>query len=176
MQDLSIRDIMVPLDRCTTIGLDASLCDAIRATERALAGDRHPDADRLRDLVVLVLDADGQVVGRLLVWDVLRGLETQLVKRVDALSMVDGFGAWRQPLANLTGKIQDVSVKNLVTKLAKGEIIDVEMTLNEALHRLITKRLVGLIVTEQKEAVGVVRVVDVFARVHQAVQEVDTAT
>ncbi len=171
MEGLSIRDLMTPLQRCTTISIDATLADAILATERALAGDCEKDSDRWRDLVVLVLDTGQNVVGRLVVWDVLRGLETQHVKRVDPLAMVDGFGAWREPLANLAGKLQHVSVRNLVERVHKREFIDVGATVNEALHRLITHRLVGLIVVEQKKTVGVLRVVDVFGRVCDAVRE-----
>lgn len=163
--DLTVADVMVPLSGYTTILLDASLAEAFEAMSGALAGEGKSDPSAPRDFAVLVLDSQGDVVGRLVVWDILQGLEPQGKRGVDALSMVDGLGAWQQPLSNLAQKVHEVRVRDLVEPLASEERIDAAAPLDEAVHRLIGRRALSLIATRDGRSVGVLRVVDAFARV-----------
>ena len=169
--DLTVEDVMVPLSGYTTMPLDASLADAFEAMAGALAGRGRSDPGAPRDFAVLVLDDAGDVVGRLVVWDILQGLEPQRRKGVDALSMVDGLGAWQQPLSNLAQKVRQVEVRDLVEPLANEERIDVAAPLDQAVHRLIRLRALSLIATREARSVGVLRVVDVFGRVTALVGE-----
>jgi len=114
---------------------------------------------------VLVVDINDQVVGRLVVWDVLQGLEHRGRHGIDVLSMVDGLGGWRQPLTNLAAKAHHVRVKDIVRSLNREERIAADAPLNEAVHRLISLRALSLIVTSDSRSVGVLRVVDVFNQV-----------
>ena len=155
---------MVPLSGYTTIPLGASLEEAFEAMSGALAGEGRSDPSSPRDFAVLVLDDGGGVVGRLVVWDILQGLEPQSRRSVDALSMVDGLSAWHQPLSNLAEKLRRVSVRDLVKPLASEERIDVAAPLDEAVHRLIGLRALSLIATRDGRSVGVLRVVDIFSR------------
>ena len=165
MQHIIVKDLMTPLEQYTTISQEASLKDAFLALEGAFRGEQQADPAHPRDFSVLVVDEDRQVIGRLVVWDVLRGLETQQVNRVDALSMVDGYGGWSQPLSNLATKAQYMQVKNLVKRLHRNEIISADALLDKAVHELVTHRFLSLIVTERRRTVGVLRVVDVFNHV-----------
>jgi hypothetical protein len=165
MQHISVRDLTTPLEHYTTISQEASLKEAFVALEGAFRGKQQADPTRPRDFSVLVVDEDHQVIGRLMVWDVLRGLETQQVKRVDALSMVDGYGGWSQPLSNLATKAQYLQVKNLVSRLHRHESISVDALLDQAVHALVTHRFLSLIATECGRTVGGLRVVDVFNHV-----------
>jgi len=171
MQHIVVKDLMTPLDQYTTISQDASLKEAFVALEGAFRGEQKTDPTHPRDFSVLVVDKNRQVIGRLVVWDVLRGLETQQVKRVDALSMVDGYGVWSQPLSNLATKAQYVQVKNLVKRLHRNEIVSADALLDEAVHALVRYRFLSLIVTERGRTVGVLRVVDVFNQVCAMVRE-----
>ena len=162
---------MTPIDRYTTISDDASLKDAFMALEGALKGERQADSSKPRDFAVLVLDKNRQVIGRLVVWDVLKGLETQTVARVDSMSMIDGYRIWRQPLANLTTKARYVKVKNLVKTLDKREYISAGANLDEAIRKLVSNRFLSLIVTRKGETIGVLRVVDVFSKVCEQLKD-----
>lgn len=161
---------MVPLEQYTTIGLDASLASAFGALDQAIAGAGRTDPESPRDFAVLAVDAAGQVFGRLVVWDILQGLEPQDRRGVDALAMVDGLGAWRKPLVNLAAKAHDVKVHDLVRRLDRAELIDADAPLDEAVHRLIKLRTLSLIVTEQQRTIGVLRVVDVFREVNELIK------
>ncbi|MDJ0759057.1 MAG: hypothetical protein QNJ19_06635 [Woeseiaceae bacterium] len=172
--DLTVADVMVPLSGYTTIELDASLAEAFDKLSGALKGEGRIDPSTPRDFAVLVLDSAGDVVGRLVVWDILKGLEPQGLRDVDALSMVDGLGAWEHPLSNLAEKVEQVRVRDLVEPLAGEELIDVAIPLNVAVHRLIRLRALSLIATRDGRSVGVLRVVDAFARVAALVSDCST--
>jgi len=162
METVSITSLTTPLTQYTTVSDEATLGDAFVALEQAFRGEQQADPNRPRDFAVLVVDSQGQVLGRLTVWDVMQGLELHTVQRVDGLSLVDGYRAWEQPLANLATKARYVLVRNLVRRLPKHELIDENATLNQAIRQLLKHRSLSLIVTRKRAAVGVLRIVDVF--------------
>jgi CBS domain-containing protein len=162
MDTITVKQLATPLDQYTQISEDACLGDAFLALERAFKGDQQTDPHRPRDFAVMVVNQQGNVVGRLTVWDILQGLEVQTFQRVDGLSMVEGFSIWRQPLAHLATKAKYVLVKNIVSRLPKHEFIDENATLDQAIHQLLKHRSLSLITTRQDKPVGVLRVVDVF--------------
>ena len=165
VQPLTVKELMTPIDRYTTISEEASLKDAFMALEGALRGEQQADPNQPRDFAVLVLDKNQQVIGRLVVWDVLKGLETQTVARVDSMAMIEGYSTWAQPLANLATKARYIKVKNLVKALDKREYISEDANLDEALSKLVSNRFLSLIVTSKGKTIGVLRVVDVFSKV-----------
>ena len=165
MRDIKVKDLMLELEKYTSISEDATLKEVFLALEGALKGRQKTDPHEARDFAVLVLDKDRRVIGRLAVWDVLLGLEPQALTRVDPLAMVDGYDAWNRPLAYLASKAQNVRAKDLVKALHKGEYINEDASLNEALRRLVDNRFLSLIVTRGRETIGILRVVDVFQHV-----------
>ena len=171
MRNVAVKELMTPLDRYTTIAQDASLKDAFLLLEGAFRGEAKSDAAHPRDFAVLVVDQNRQVIGRLVVWDVLRALEPQRVSRVDSLSMVDDYGVWSQPLINLATKARYIQVKNIVQRLHGDEFINADASLDKAVHRLIAHRFLSLIVTERGRTAGVLRVVDVFSHICAIVRE-----
>ncbi|TVR97549.1 MAG: hypothetical protein EA406_09240 [Rhodospirillales bacterium] len=165
-----VKDVMLPLERYTNVSEDAALQDVFLALEGALKGRGKTDPAEARDFAVLVLDKNKQVLGRLGVWDVLHGLDPQLQKRVDPLAMVDGYEAWDQPLAHLASKARHRRARDLVNALPRHEFIDEEASINEALRRLLDNRTLSLIAMRGTRAVGVLRIVDVFQYVCDAVR------
>ena len=162
---------MTPIDQYTTISEEASLKDAFMALEGALRGEQQADPGHPRDFAVLVLGKNRQVIGRLVVWDVLKGLETQTVTRVDSMAMIEGYSTWRQPLANLATKARYIKVRNLVKALDKREYISEDANLDEALRKLVSNRFLSLMVTSKGKTVGVLRVVDVFSKVCEKLKD-----
>jgi hypothetical protein len=162
MKDRKVQDLMLPLDEYTVVSEEARLSEVFLALEGALKGSRKRNPTEARDFAVLVVDQNKRVVGRLTVWDVLRGLEPQARRSVDPLAMVAGYQAWDRPLAQLASKAQNLQAKDLIKALSKDEYIDQEASLNEAVRRLVDKRLLSLIATRGRETVAILRVVDVF--------------
>lgn len=170
MRNIMVKDLMLPMDQYTTISEDATLRDAFLALKGALQGVQKSDPRHPRDFAVLVLDVEGQVLGRLVVWDVLEGLEPTIVRPVDSLVMIEDYSAWSRPLQNLASKARDIKVKDLVRRLGKAEYICEEATLDRAIHQLVLYRALSLIVTRGPKSVGILRVVDAFAKVCEAVK------
>jgi CBS domain-containing protein len=162
MQTAKVKQLATPLAQYTSVPDNACLKDAILAMEKALQGEGQTDPNRPRDFAVLVVDKEGEVKGRLTIWDILQGLEVNEIRPVDPLSMVEDFNIWSRPLSHLAAKARYVQVRNLVKGLPKGEFIDEEASLDKAIHRLLTQRALSLIVTRQKKPIGLLRIVDVF--------------
>ncbi len=171
MQKITVKELMTPIDQYTTISEEASLKDAFMALEGALRGEQQADSSHPRDFAVLVLDKNRQVTGRLVVWDVLKGLETQTVARVDSMAMIEGYSTWGQPLANLATKARYIKVRNLVKALDKREYISEDANLDEAIRKLVSNRFLSLIVTRKGKTIGVLRVVDVFSKVCEKLKD-----
>ena len=69
MQTASVEELMLPLTDYTCVSEESTLYDAFIALEGALQGIQKADPSHPRDFAVLVLDANGDVLGRLVVWD-----------------------------------------------------------------------------------------------------------
>ncbi len=74
MKSYLVKDLMVPLEEYATVTEDATLYEAVLSLEEAQENfeDKHT---RYRHRAILILDKDGNVVGKLGQLDVLRALE-----------------------------------------------------------------------------------------------------
>jgi hypothetical protein len=164
MRNLKAKDFATPLAEYTNLPSSATLQDAIDALERAIRGQSEHPVARPRDFAVMVIDEHDRVIGRLVVWDLLAGLETAGVTRVDSLSMIDDFGAWSH-VSHLVARAREVKIRELVRSLHKDEFIDENETMDQAAARFVRHRFFSLIVTRNGQPVGVLRVVDVFSHI-----------
>ena len=171
---MQVRELTTPLEDYSIIAPNATLAEAFAAFSNALSGKGRGEAETPRDFAFMVIDEHDVVMGRLVVWDLLQGLEPQSRRGVDALAMVDGLGAWRQPLRNLSDKANSVLVRDLVRPLSKEEHIQAEAPIEEALYRLIHLRALSLIVMDGNQASGILRVVDVFELVQRHLSNTDS--
>ncbi len=162
MSNLKVKDIMLPLEKYTSVSEEATLEEVFLALEGALKGREKADPEEARDFAVLVFDKDGRVVGRLAAWDVLLALKPQSMKRVDPLAMVERYDAWAGPLAHLASKAQNLRAKDIIRALNIGEYIGEDASLDEAVSRLLDNRFLSLIVMRGRDPVGILRIVDVF--------------
>lgn len=167
----TVREFMVPLDAYSHVSEDASLFDAILSLENALHKPQEAaDPFRPRDRALLIMDKNNKIVGKLSMWDAIKGLDPRYEKQVDALAMVEDYGLWERPLQNVIERAKSVKAKNLLQKVSEGEYIDENASLDQALHRLITGHHLSLLVTRGKESVGILRLSDVFREVHSVLK------
>ncbi len=180
MENTRVKELMVPVAGYCTIPSNATLYDAVLELEKARleseAGGRPYRA-------ILVLDADGNVIGKLSQLDVLRTLEPRY-SEVDDLRKVSGFGItaeylrsmletfdlWQTPLADLCKKAADVKVVDLLRSPLEGEIIDQEATLNHAVHQFVVGHYQSLLVKSERGFVGILRLVDVFHEITEQIK------
>ena len=160
-----VKDLMVPLEEYTRVPEGASLYDAVKALEKALTG---PAADPARptDRAVLVQARDGRVLGKLSLWDVLRGLEPRYDVPGGPLVVIDEYFTWTHAMfANIAEKARAIAAKDMLRGHTREEMIDENAPLDQAVHQLVHGKLLSLLVTRDERIVGVLRLSDVFAAI-----------
>ena len=72
MDQVKVRELMIPLAEYATVSQEATLYEAVKALKEAQA---KYDKSEYKHRAVLVLDPGGKVVGKLSQNDIIRGLE-----------------------------------------------------------------------------------------------------
>lgn len=157
-----VKDLMVPLDAYTRVPDTASLYEAAKVLAKAMVGP-VADPTRPRDRAVLVQAPDGRIVGKLSMWDILRGLEPRYSRSLDPLVIVDDHLTWTHAMfTNLAEKARSVGVKDLLRDHTSAETIDENAPLDKAAHQMLHGNLLSLLVMRNNGIVGVLRLSDVF--------------
>lgn len=181
MEELRVRDLMVPLSEYATVPEDATLYDAVVALEEA---DKSFADRKYKHRSVVVIRPDKTVVGKLTYLGILQALEPKYeklgeisaAKRFGLSSefttfMMKHFGFWKGSFQDLCAKAATRKVKELVREPDENLFVSQDATLNEASHRLIMSQELSLLVTgDQGEVVGVLRLIDLFDKVSEQIR------
>ena len=181
METYKIDDLMVPLSEYATVDEEATLLDAVMALEKA---QRDWDKTRYRHRAVLVLDKGSRVVGKVSQLDILRSLEPKYDDIYDShraniggfsrkfmKSMLHQFNLWDSPLRDVCQKAATRKVKDFMYSPTDGEFVDADAALDEAIHQLIMGHHQSLLVVQDGQIKGVLRLTDVFAAVFQIIKQ-----
>lgn len=187
MQDIIVKDLMVPLDEYATVSEEASLYDAVIALEKALE-----DLDRTRyqylHRAILILDKNNKVVGKLSQLDVLRALEPKYSKMGDnhtfsrsgfnpefLRSMLEKLALFDEPLKDICVKASKRKIKGLMYTPTEGEYVNENASLIEAIHQLVMGHHQSLLVIGEKkdDIVGILRLSDIFKDIFQTIKTCD---
>lgn len=185
MNNYLVKDLMVPLSEYATVPEGSTLFEAVMALERA---QEEFDHTKYRHRGILVLNKRKQVVGKINQVDVLRALEPKDnilddIKELSQFNFSNKFvrnlykqrrlkGASLKDLCMSAGKLK---VELCMQTFAEGEIIDHEATLDVAIQHLTLENLLSVMVTRNKEIVGILRLSDVFAAVFHTMKECEVA-
>lgn len=181
MSEYRVKELMVPLSEYATVPVGSTLFDAVLALEKA---QEEFDRTKYNHRGVLILDKNKRVVGKLGQLDVLRALEPKDENpgEINELSQF-GFSSnffhklrkQRQlkaaPMKDLCSKASKLSVEDFMQTPSEGEFIEAEAFLDMAVMQLVTGRHISLLVTRNKEIVGILRMTDVFAAVYHTMKE-----
>jgi CBS domain-containing protein len=182
MKSKAVKEFMVPIEEYATVAEDATLIYAVMALEEA---QMQFDQTRYRHRAILVLDENNHVIGKISQHDVIKALEPNYQKiRSRERGALDRFGFsdffiksvmeeysfWDKPLQNLCEKAARQKVKDFMYTPSKGEFVEEDTTMDEAIHRLIIGEHHSLLVTRGKEIAGVLRLTDVFEMVFKALK------
>jgi CBS domain containing-hemolysin-like protein len=172
MENIRVRDLMIPVDEYLTIPETATLYEVVTKLDEA---QRDYETGKCPHRAMLVCGKSGQVIGKMAEIDVISSLEPKYnemgdLKRVSGFglspeflkSMMEKFELWKTPLDDLCRKAADLNVGAKVAKPMEGEIIDIDATLNKAIHQIILGHHESLLVTKGGEIVGILRLSDVF--------------
>lgn len=185
MKEITVREIMVPLEEYATIHQDATLFDAVMALEKAQENVLSQD-NKNPHRAILVYDDNHRVVGKLSQPDILRSLEPKYKQAESGSSgrmvasgfsqeflksMVQQFSLWDKPLADICKKATQMKAKDCMYMPGEGEFVKETDTLGVAIHQLIMGPHQSLLVTNKKGGiVGILRLTDVFRQVTDAMK------
>ena len=168
-----VEDLMLPLSEYATISENATLRDALKALDEAQLGLTQ---DRHFHRAVLVLDEAGHVAGKLSHWALLRCLEPRMHFK-DDLRSLDRAGLSPEFVDQIVKNLpvpQD-SMEGLCHRAAHTRVRDVmvpalesisaDAPLFEAVRLLVLSHAQSMIVTRGGNAVGILRLTDVFEEV-----------
>lgn len=187
MKSYRVKNLMVPLSEYATVSETASLIEAVKALREAQAAFGQ---SRYKHRAILVFDGNERFVGKVSQHDVIEALEPnykEMKSSVDHGSMhrlgfsddfvkstKEQYHLWEKALENLCEKAIHLKIKDIMYAPGKGEFVNESDTMDEAIHRLIIGRHHSLLVTAEhdaREIVGVLRLVDVFEFVSDAMHE-----
>ncbi len=133
VKSYSVKDLMVPLSEYAAVSEDATLYDAVLSLEEAQEKfeDRHT---RYRHRAILILDKDGNVVGKLSQLDVLRALEPKYQDMIQGegshrygftkqfmQSILEDYHLFANPLDDICRKAGEQNVKQFMGTPTEGE-------------------------------------------------------
>ncbi len=180
MKSIRVYDIMIPLSEYATVSEEATMHEAVQALEQAQNRFRQ---NRYGHQTVLVTDRLGFIVGQLSQLDLIlalekgyrkRGLIDPSNRRAFGLSYIpteiDRLQLWQKPLSELCRQGREIKIQEIMKSPQRGEYIGFDATLDEAVHRLAIGRYRSLLVTQWGKITGILRLCDVFERIHQALK------
>jgi CBS domain-containing protein len=183
VKSYSVKDLMVPLSEYATVTEDANLYEAVLSLEEAQEKfeDKHT---RYRHRGIVILDKDGNVVGKLSQLDVLRALEPKYQEMLQgeglhrfgftkkfAKSILEDYHLFANSLDDICRKAGEQNVKEFMYTPTEGEYVSEDASLDVAIHQLIIGHHQSLLVTRDKKIVGILRLTDVFAAVFHKMKE-----
>ena len=181
MSEYLVKELMVPLSEYATVPEGSTLFDAVLALEKA---QEEFDHTKYKHLGVLILDKDKRVIGKLGQLDVLRALEpkdedpgeiNELNQFGFSSNFVHKLRKQRRmktaPLKDLCSKASKLRVEDFMQAPSEGEIIEQEASLEMAVMQLVTGHHISLLVTRDKEIIGVLRLTDTFAAIFHTMKE-----
>ncbi len=179
MKTRPVKDLMVPLSEYATVSEEATLSEAVLALKKSQADF---DQAKYRHRAILVLGADGQVVGKVNFQDILRALEPKYDEMLsDKRPMHAGFTRmyqkaifesmrlWHDPMDQICVKAAQIKVKTFMVTPVDNEMIELDASLGEAIHHLVLGHHQSLLVVDAKKVVGVLRLTDVYEMVSGAI-------
>ncbi len=180
MSNLMVKDLMIPLEDYAKVSQDDSLYQAVLALDEA---DQRFAQSKYRHRAVLVTDQDGRVVGKISMLDVIKGLEPKYEELLQAENLTR-FGVspklikdifkrhslWEDPLDQICAKANNIKVREIMYTPKDTEHVHCDTPLVQAIHQLLMGSHHSLLVVEDGEIKGVLRLSDVFYEVCERIK------
>lgn len=178
-----VKDIMVSLDDYAVVSKDATVGEAIEALDRA---QQRLPAGREPHRAVLVVNGSGRVLGKVGQWSFLKALEPKysVMSDLDLLaragvsdeflnSLMDHFEFFQDRINDLCLAAADRKVTDIMRPVT--EYIDEDASLCEAIHLIVLRQTLSVLVKRGNEVVGLLRLSDLFREVSQQMRDMKAA-
>ena len=179
---LRVKDVMLPLAAYATVSSEATLREALVALSKSQLGLTY---DRHHHRAVLVMDDQGNVVGKLTYQAILRSLLPSALGAADVerlagaglnpelMDSVARLSPLRANLPSMCAASDRVTVREAM--VAARDSIEEGASLGEAIETLVVSQAESLLVTREGRVVGILRLSDVFEEVADRIRRGDHA-
>lgn len=183
MKNFTVKELMVPLSEYATVNEGATLYEAVLALEKAQVEYDHT---KYRHRAVLVLDKGNKVIGKVSHLDVLRAIKILPDDRssIHMESLRDfGFSTKfirtqvnerrreKLSLPDLCKIASKVSVDTIMQAPTEGEYVSPDTTLESAIDQMVEENHLSLLVAQDNQIFGILRMSDVFAALFHVMKE-----
>ncbi|MBC2715302.1 MAG: CBS domain-containing protein [Desulfobacteraceae bacterium] len=182
MKSYKVIDLMVPATDYASVSEDATLYEAVKALEDA---QKKFKQDRYQHRGILIYDKTRKIIGKLGQLDILKALEPKYFEMQDRQglkslgfskqfmkSMLKDYRFLDGAMANICKKAGETKVTSFVVTPTEGEFVDMDDSINEAIHQLVLGHHQSLLVTDKKgDIIGILRLTDVFSTICQSMHE-----
>ena len=173
MDDKKVKDLMIPLDEYPVAEKDATLLDIVKVLDE---GRKRLPPGRAPYRAVLIVDENRKIVGKIgqatflaalepkysLLGDMERlntvGLSPELVSLV-----MDHYRFFEESLADLCLRRSSMRAEDVMHPIT--ESVDEDEPISDAIHKIVMWQQLSLLVTRGDEAVGLIRLSDLFDEV-----------
>jgi len=162
---------MLSLYQCATVSESATLYDAVVVLESTRKMYQRWD---YRPRIALVHGENQAIVGTIRHYDILKALEPKYwefgtlpwspglgLKKEFVKSTYQRYQVWTEPLQDLCRQAAQLRVKDVMRIPSETEYIDVETSLGEAMHAMLTGNHPSLLVTDSTGVIGILRLSDI---------------
>ncbi len=173
MKPKLVKDLMLPLSDYAVTSIDVTVRDALVDLEKAQS-KMQPGLQPLR--AVLVADKSGKIVGKIGHLAILKtiGLSRGKVSDMEKLSragvdddlidsMISHQRFWQNDFQMLCHQARNKRVRDIMVPV--DDSVDENAPVTEAIHRIIEKNTLSLLVKSGNEVVGILRLSDLFTEV-----------
>jgi len=186
MQHYSVKELMVPISEYATVPMGTTLLEAIHVLERA---QEAYTISKYQHRAILVLDEESNVVGKIGQLRVLKAVETRPdldseIEELKSFNFSEEYMAHRRDQYRMRGPIMDMKalataaakkVEEFMQKPTPGEFVSEDCSLDVAIHKLVAGTHLSLLVTRDRQIVGILRIADVFAAVYHEMKQNEIA-
>lgn len=180
MKTQTVKSLMVPLSAYASVPVTATLLEAILALEEAQA---HAANTRYPHRAVLVYDAEDRIIGKVCQSNVVQSLEPDFAGRLgeDSLTRfgisdeflettMDQSSFWKISIRQLCTVAGALPVSQIMNSLGEGEYIAADAPLQKALGMMTAGCHNSLLVTEDGEIVGILKLTDVYTFIAEQIK------
>lgn len=184
MSKRKAKDLMVPLDEYPTVDSSATVLDAVMTLSefrQAMPSGRHPYQ------AVLVVNKDGNVVGKLGQFALLKALEprSHVVDDLAALTragvsdniletVLDHFRVFQHELSEMCISAAALPVKNVMRPIV--EHVNEDTPICDVIHQMVIWQTLSILVTREGKPIGLVRLVDLCDEVMKEMRQIFAKT
>ena len=172
-----VIDVMLPLEEYAVVSEDDTLYNAFITLEKAQE-KRTPGRQKHR--AVLVRNNKNEIVGKLGHLGFLKALEPgyRHLGQLDIVSkagltkefitsMMKNFDLLQDDLDDIRNRTKTIKIKEVMRPMT--EQVDVNDTINEAIHKIIMWQVLSCLVTKGDKVVGILRLSDLFDEVSRSI-------